>query len=68
VSINGETKVDKGESTCSSDDTSHAVAVNNSRAEATNSSTAVAVNDSLALGLIDCTVTAQNGEIDACAF
>jgi uncharacterized protein (DUF2141 family) len=67
VSINGDYKVQKG-SICFSDTTSQAVAVNSSNSLALNSSTAVAVNDSLALGLIDCTATAQNGDIDVCVF
>jgi hypothetical protein len=69
VSIKGEEKVDKGGSTCSSEDASKAVAVNSSDAIALNDATAVAVNDSYALGVIDCTiVTTQPGDFDACVF
>jgi hypothetical protein len=69
VSIKGEEKVDKGGSTCSSEDASKAVAVNSSDAIALNDATAVALNDSYALGVIDCTiVTTQPGDFDACVF
>ena len=68
VSLQGETTVQMGTSTCTSDATSHAVAVNDSEAVAQFGSNAVAVNDSLALGLHECTVTAQNGDIDVCVF
>ena len=69
VSIKGDPKVDQGGSTCSSVDTSKAVAVNSSDAIALNNATAVAVNDSYALGVIDCTiVTTQPGEFDACVY
>jgi redox-regulated HSP33 family molecular chaperone len=69
VSIQGDPKVDKGASTCFSEDTSKAVAVNSSDATALNDATAVAVNDSFALGVIDCTiVTTHPGEFDACVF
>ena len=68
VSIKGDPKVDKGESTCVSDPDARAVAVNGSEAIALNNTTAVAVNDSFALGVIDCTITVQNGGFDACAF
>jgi len=44
------------------------VAVNGSEAIALNNTTAVAVNDSFALGVIDCTITVQNGGFDACVF
>ena len=67
VSIKGEEKVDKGGSTCSSEDASKAVAVNSSDAIALNNTTAVAVNDSYSLGVIDCTITTHNG-FDACVF
>jgi hypothetical protein len=70
VSIQGEPKVDKeGGSTCFSEDTSKAVAVNSSDAVALINATAVAVNDSYALGVEDCTiVTTQPGEFDNCVF
>jgi type 1 fimbria pilin len=68
VSIKGETPVDKGDSECFSDTTSQAVAVNDSDALAINDSNAVAVNKAWAIGLQDCTVTAQNGDIDVCVF
>ena len=48
VSIKGDTKVDKGESTCFSNSTSKAVAVKGSYAVAYRDSRAHAVNDSLA--------------------
>ncbi len=58
MSIKGDTKVDKGESTCFSDTTSKAVAVNDSRAEASIDSKATAVND--------CDATADFGEVEEC--
>ena len=49
VSINGTTRVDQGSSTCSSDTTSRAVAVNTTRsATALDGSSAIAVNGSAA--------------------
>jgi hypothetical protein len=57
VSIKGETKVDRGESTYGSSDTSHAVAFDDSKATATNNSFAEA---------FDCTATAHNGEGETC--
>jgi len=68
VSIQGDPKVDQGDSTCFSEETSKAVAVNSSDAIALNNTTAVAVNDSYSLGVIDCTITTQNGGFDACVF
>jgi hypothetical protein len=50
VSNKGDTKVDKGPSTCTSDSTSHAVAVKGSEAIATNSSKARAIKGSRARG------------------
>jgi D-arabinose 5-phosphate isomerase GutQ len=66
VSIKGETKVDKGDSTCSSDSTSHAVAHNDSLAVANTDSQAQANNDSTALAFDSCTATAHNGEQEIC--
>jgi hypothetical protein len=57
VSVKGETKVDRGESTYGSSDTSHAVAFDDSKATATNNSFAEA---------FDCTATAHNGEGETC--
>jgi len=51
VSNKGQTKVQKGTSSCSSDATSHAVAT----------------NDSTALAGGNCTAKAQNGELESCA-
>src|SRR5215208_7918638 len=48
VSNKGETKVDKGTSSCSSDSTSHAVAHKGSEAHATDNSKATAKNSSFA--------------------
>ncbi len=48
VSNNGETKVGRGTSTCSSDATSHAVAVNDSEAGTFINSEATATNSSAA--------------------
>ena len=50
VSNKGETKVDKGDSTCFSDSTSHAVAH----------------NDSTALAFDTCTAKANNGQFERC--
>jgi hypothetical protein len=82
VSNKGETKVQKGISTCGSDSTSHAVAhndseafaVDDSNAKATNDSSVMAVDDgnaqahkdSFAGAFGDCTATAQNGEDVTC--
>jgi hypothetical protein len=82
VSNKGENKVQKGDSTCSSDSTSHAVATNDSFAIAANDSSANAHNDSTANAVDDssanatndssavafdnCTATAHNGEADVC--
>ena len=82
VSVKGDTKVDRGASECSSDETSHAVAVKNSEAIALEDSRATAVNDSFARAafdsdaravndsqagaLRDCTATARNGEEVIC--
>jgi hypothetical protein len=66
VSIKGDTKVDKGESGCRSDETSKAVAVNDSYANAIFGSDATAVNDSVAWARQDCVATAHNGEGEFC--
>ena len=46
VSVKGDTKVDRGDSECSSDETSRAVAIKDSDAFAEQDSRATAVNDS----------------------
>jgi redox-regulated HSP33 family molecular chaperone len=66
VSIKGDTKVDKGASECSSDETSKAVAVKDSSAFAEDDSKARATNNSSALAFFGCTATAQNGELVGC--
>ncbi|HEV2123529.1 MAG TPA: hypothetical protein VGW38_12235, partial [Chloroflexota bacterium] len=61
VSIKGDTKVDKGESECFSDETSKAVAVNNSLARAFfDDSKAHAVNNSTAEAFLNSKATAVN--------
>jgi hypothetical protein len=65
VSIKGDTKVDKGASSCLTDTTGKAVAVNDSDALAFDNSKATAVNNSFA-GALDCVATAQNGEMEFC--
>ena len=60
VSIKGDTKVDKGESGCRSDETSKAVAVNDSYANAIFGSDATAVNDSVAFASDNGDATAIN--------
>ena len=66
VGNKGETKVDKGDSTCSSDETSHAVARNGSSATATDDSRAMASDSSAAIATSNCTAKADNGEIAVC--
>jgi hypothetical protein len=66
VSIKGNEKVNKG-SFCFSDDTSKAIAVNNSSAVALGNSKAIAVNNSSAVALINSEATAINNS-DALAF
>ena len=66
VSNKGEIKVDKGDSRCLSDPTSHAVAVHDSVAVAQYDSHARAVNQSTAGALEDCTARAHNGEVERC--
>ena len=82
VSIKGDTKVDNGDSTCFSDATSKAVAVNDSdaiaqdegsRATAVNNSDAFAADFSRATAVndssalaINCIATAHNGEVEEC--
>ncbi len=82
VSLQGETKVQKGTSVCYSDTTSQAIAVNDSDAFATFGSKATATNDSAAFAFFfsearaindsfadardDRTATAQNGEVVEC--
>jgi hypothetical protein len=68
VRVKGETKVDRGESTCGSSNTSHAVAFNDSKETATNDSIASAsgdgkaraTNDSFAIAQADSKATATN--------
>ena len=61
VSIKGDTKVDKGASECFSDETSKAVAVNNSLARAFfDDSKAHAVNNSTAEAFLNSKATAVN--------
>ena len=66
VSVKGDTRVDKGESGCVSDETLHAVAFNGSEAVAIFDSRAQAVNDSEAIAVEDCTATAHNGALEVC--
>jgi hypothetical protein len=66
VSIKGETKVDKGESICFSDSTSHAVAVHGGYVDALLDSHATAVG-SFAQAVVDSRATAVNGS-NATAF
>ena len=68
VSIKGDTKVDKGESTCYSDATSKAVAVNGSDAEALFGSHATAINGSDATAIFDTRATAINNSIAEAVF
>ncbi len=67
VSIKGDTKVDRGDSFCSSDSTSKAVATtNDSFTFANDDSHARANNNSLAFAEGNCNVSANNREIETC--
>ncbi len=66
ASRGGETVVLGGTSTCFSDSTSQAAALNGSSAEAAGGSQAVALNGSTAFANFNCVATALNGEEDIC--
>src|SRR5215211_4954427 len=65
VRIRGDTKVDRGESNCFSDETSKAVAIHNSYASAASESRAMAVNDSYVGAIFNSEARATN---DSSAF
>ncbi len=66
VSQGGQTIYDMGASSCFSNPTSQAVAINHSFADARNDSQAVAINRSVAIARNVCSVAALNGQNETC--